>query len=258
MHTADSDTPRRRYRLRFSLFALFLLMTGACLLLSWWVQPRQCTVEAIFQVSSRPVVLLGEQTSLDAEEIRLFRRSQIGLFNSPFLIQAAIRDPAIAVLPIIATREDPVQWILDNLEVEFRDDSELLVLRMHGPEGAGDDLRLLVNALSKAYLEEVVLVDDRRRRLQRDALAKAYEDARRKLSAKTENLRSLKMELGVDDTADSAGITEDKFGFEVRQHEIDSLKDILRQVGLQLEIMDINSMAPPRVRKIQSAVVVAE
>ena len=152
MNTADPATPRRRYRLRFSLLALFLLMTAVCLLLAWFTQPRQCTVEALFQVDGGPLQLLSEPASIDAEEVHAFRQNKLEILKSQFVVNWLIRNPSNARLPVLASREDPVQWIIDNLEVSYDGHSEILTLRIRGPEDAGDQLQFIVDLVGAAPL----------------------------------------------------------------------------------------------------------
>jgi hypothetical protein len=248
MHAPESDPSRPANRLRFSLFALFLLMTTVCLLLAWWAQPRQCTVVSLFKVDATPVALIGGSAEIDAEEYRVFQQNQLEILKSPLVIQAAIRDPAIAALPAIATRDDPVQWIIQNLEAEILPNSEILSLRMHGPEAMSDDLRRIVDAVSRAYLNEVVFEEDRRKGVHRDALAKSLLKIQEQLKRKHEILNELKNE----------SVAENEIEIEMKTMEVDVLKNLSRQMYLGLEILDVDRRALPRIRQLQPATVAFE
>lgn len=248
MHAPESDPPRPANRLRFSLLALFLLMTAVCVLLAWWARPRQCRVEAQFLVASRPVVLLGEEKPLDAEEIETLRQNQLAYLKSPYVIMAAIRDPAVARLTVLASKDDPVQWIVDNLEAEFPGNTELLTIRMRGPAVTSDDLRKIVDAVSRAYLNEVVFEEDRRKDVHRDALAKSLLKIREQLKSKHELLDELKNE----------SVAENEIEIEMKTMEVDVLKNLSRQMYLELEILGVDRRALPRIRQLQPATVAFE
>ena len=46
----EAAAPRPKYRLRFSLLALFVFITLVCLALAWLVQPNRVVATALFEV----------------------------------------------------------------------------------------------------------------------------------------------------------------------------------------------------------------
>ena len=92
------------------------------------------------------------------------------------MLQTAVRDPDIASLSILADVPDPVEWLQDNLDVEFPQQGEILSISLTD-DAPAEDLVALVNAVAKAYEDEVVFVDQQRRLGTRDLLAKSLEEA---------------------------------------------------------------------------------
>ena len=246
MHAAidDSPPPNRRLRLRFSLLALLLFVTFVCVLLAWLVQPQLYVVEALYQVAAQPATLLGEQPRFDAREYELFCRTQIALLESDFVLQAALRDPAIAALPVVAAQADVVAWLADQLEAEYLLDSDVLAIRMRGTEGQTPDLRLLVDAVCRAYQNEVVFAEDQRRQVVRDAKAKSTAKLRQEITEKMEMLGQIKA-------------NSDTFSPEakVMEMELEVLFGIWQNLIRSVELHDVDAAAPPRIRPLQPATV---
>ena len=71
---------------------------------------------------------------------------------------------------MIAEQDEPVDWLLENLEVQFPQETEVLEISLDGDRP--DELWKVVNAVKQAYLDVVVNRD----RLQRmDRLEQAQE-----------------------------------------------------------------------------------
>lgn len=231
-------------RLRFSLFALFAFTTLVCLVLAWSAQPNKCVVESLFHLGATQPVLIGDSHStFDPQEFALYRKTQGDSIRSEFVIIAALRDPKIAALPVISSQTDQVSWVRDWLEVQSSDDSELLTIKMHCAEGAVNDCEQIINAISDAYLNEVVFAEEQRKTVQRDALQQSISKLQQELTKKISALKSNDSPAGASDAKDV-----------VKQTEIEATSDILRELLQKAATIDVNRLAPPRVRLIQKAI----
>lgn len=235
-------------RPRFSLFALFVFVTLACLVLAWLVQPVLVVATALFQVGSvSPALLNDGPPQFDEREFEIFRKMQITLLKSYFLLQAAIRDPAIASLPLLKSQTDPVEWLQKHLEVEFPQDGEVLAIKLRGTKEQANDLVQIVDAVAKAYKEEVILAAIQHRQAERDLKAKTVRKLREELVKIMHDLEQLNTEADgkIKDTADG----------KLRQMELDLLVEQWRALQRGVERDDIESQAPERVHQIQPAIV---
>ena len=154
----EASAPRSKYRLRFSLLALFLFVTLICLALAWLVLPKRVVATALFEVSSSERKLMGDQP-YDEREFEIVKKTQLAKLNSYYVLQAAVRNPGVAALPVFQNQPDPVVWLQENLEVDFPEDGEILAIRLRGPEARSNDLVLIVDAVAKAYVDEVIFAD---------------------------------------------------------------------------------------------------
>ncbi|MEX2093918.1 MAG: hypothetical protein WD971_14625 [Pirellulales bacterium] len=241
---ASADARPSRLAFRFSLFALFLFVTLICVLLAWWVQPRQYIVESMFHLAPAQPGLLGETSQpFDPQEFARFCQTHHDLIHTEMVIMSALRDPQIAALPMVRVHADPVAWLREEIEVETSDKTQLLSIRLLCPEGAVDDCRRIVDAISDAYLKEVVFDEEQRQLVLRDAVSRSVDSLREKLIAKISEVKSIGGNADERNAADK-----------VAQLEIEAMVETWRKLFLQLQILDLNSVAPDRVRLIQKAV----
>jgi hypothetical protein len=205
--------------------------------------------EALFQVGAEQPVLVGNGCPrFDASEYELFKKSQLALLKSDFLLQAALRDPAVASLRIVASETDPIQWLRDNLEVGFVDESDVLSISLRGSQRDEADLRHLADAVAKAYLNEVVYADRQRQLTSHDAMAKGIDNLRKELEDKMTQLEQ-----------EQAKSADSSVALKLDQAEVDVMLDLWRSLIRSLEVDDLNLRgAPDRVRQLQSAIIRSE
>jgi hypothetical protein len=240
--TPTSPPPPRKPIVRFSLLALLLFVTAACILLAWAVQPRKFVVEALFQISAAPPDVFGlNNSSFNEREFELLRHTQVEVMKSVYVLQAALRNPQIAALRVLKSQRDPITWLHEHLEVEWPKDSELLAIRLHCTEGEVPDSVLILNSVTSAYQNVVVFDKDQSHLVARDALVRSSSKLSQELESKLEELEAIKK--------------SGKDGAEVqsRQLDIDVLTTTYRKCATALREMDMEAEAPKRIRLIQPA-----
>jgi hypothetical protein len=241
----EATVPRSKLGLRFSLLALFLFVTLTCLALAWLVQPERIVATALFEIDRVESRLMGSQP-FDERELEIFKNTQLAKLKSYYVLQAAVRNPGIASLPLLAGQPDPVAWLQEHVEAEFIGDSELLAIRLRGPKSRAQDLTRLLDEVTKAYEDEVLYVDTQMRLRTRDLKAQSLKRLKDELVEKMQLLHDLK------EDADAAAASS--VDIQARQLEIDILTKIVRELSYSLEWYDIEANAPPRIKKVQPAV----
>jgi hypothetical protein len=202
------SAPFRPLRLRFSLLALFIFITLICLLLAWWVQPNRVVATALFRVSSdAPTLLGGESARPDQQNFEILKKTQLALLKSHVVLNSAVRKPGIASLSIFAGEGDPVDWLQENIIVEFPQDAEILSISIRGVSENATDLTRIVDAVAKAYIDEVIYKDRAMKLSQRDLLARSLENLNKEISDKWEVYLDIARESGRGD-----GDSGDSFG----------------------------------------------
>jgi beta-lactamase regulating signal transducer with metallopeptidase domain len=152
-------------------------------------------VTALIQISNDSANLLGRSSSEPSWKV--FSRTQAALLGSKFVLQLALRKPEIAKLPLVAAQENPLDWLDRRLGVGFIDDTEILRVTLTGNSAELDQLRQIVDAVVRTYMDEIVGTEGQRRLAVRDALAKSYQKISDEIRSKLEEHNSLATELGI-------------------------------------------------------------
>jgi succinoglycan biosynthesis transport protein ExoP len=135
----------------------------------------------------------------DTNEYDSYRKTQVTLIKSPFLMTSVLRRPGIAELETIReAEEDPVGWLTRSVQVTAPMESEVMQVRLRGQHAS--DLAKIVNAVTKAYLEDIVQKDRAETLARRDALEKKYKENMTELRERREMFNTLARTLGTRDS----------------------------------------------------------
>lgn len=157
----------------------------------------ECYVTALFRVSREQARLLEGSSSQSNAAWEVFCKTQIALLRSYFVLQAAVRDPEIAALPMIAAADDPVGFLARRLEVGFYPGSEILYVRMGCSRAEESDQAVkIVNAVAKAYEEEVLFKDRQRQLATTDLLARSHEKIKEEIRRRMEDYLEISQSAG--------------------------------------------------------------
>ena len=147
-----------RWRLRFSILALLIFVTLVSLVLTWFVQPRKVVATALFQVDSAAPhgSFKTDERAESGRDFAVLKQTQLALLKCNYLLTAAIRNPGVGSLPILATAKDPVGSLQSHLDVSFPENAEIISIQLRGTEAQSQDLVLIVDSIAKAYKDEVI------------------------------------------------------------------------------------------------------
>ena len=187
---------RRRWLLALCMGMVMAVTTAGTL---WILFPESSMAQALFSVSSQEQSILGNSTRSAGKDFDILQRTQLAYLKSYFVIQAALRTPGMESLGVLAGEPDKVQWLMDELSPYFQNNSEILSISLTGDSKYAEELRQLVNAVAKAYENEVVFKEDQRRGLLRDALARSLSKISEEIKSKLDEHNELAEELHVVD-----------------------------------------------------------
>ena len=131
------------------------------------------------------------------EEYQRFQKSQLIQLRSRFVINTALQQRGINELKMIREQAKPADWLAQNLQAQFLQESEVMHISLDGkyPE----ELARLVNAVTKTYIEEVAN-GDLKRRVERQKLLQKLSNAKfAELKNRRDALRTLAQRAGSDD-----------------------------------------------------------
>ncbi|TWT99926.1 Tyrosine-protein kinase YwqD [Botrimarina colliarenosi] len=174
---------RRRWLLATSM-GLLLATTVTGLL--YWLFPETNSASAQYDVSSSPLTLLERGPNVGKEDYEIYKNTQLAYIKSPLVLMTALgaNNGAISRLDMFDDVDDKVEWLRDELGVSFPSRGEIMEISMAGPHPK-EDLKQVVEAVSKAYYDEVIFRDAGERALPlqilRTSLRKISDQVRDKL-----------------------------------------------------------------------------
>lgn len=173
------------------------LLAAAAAIPTWLFLPRGYEAVAWLRVRDKSGML--STGGRDSAEYESYRKTQVQLIKSPFVLTSALRRPGVADLPTIREEEDPVGWLARYIQVTAPMESEVLQVRLRGENAA--DVTKIVNAVTTAYLEDIVNKERAERLGRRDALEKKYKENMSELRTRHETFNTLARTLGTRDSA---------------------------------------------------------
>ena len=78
------------------------------------------------------------------------------------MIESALKQDAVTKLASVRKQEDPIDWLSNQIKVDFPRGSEILRISVTGAYPP-KDLEMLVNAVTEAYMGEIVEQESRER-----------------------------------------------------------------------------------------------
>jgi len=182
---------RRRWVLALMMGALFSAATAVLLL---WLFPLSSSVAALVHIQEKQTDLMDENARrLSPKELKIFQETQLSLIKSQFVLQSALSRPNIAQLDAVVKEEpDPVVWLQEELQVGFY--GEMLSVRYDGEEDS-EEMKKVVDAVIKAYEDEVLGKERIRSSEMYDNLAELHQDLSEELREKIDKYQTLTKEL---------------------------------------------------------------
>jgi succinoglycan biosynthesis transport protein ExoP len=146
--------------------------------------------------------MFGSGLGRDNAEYEAYRKTQVQLIKSPLVLMAALRRPGIDSLGTLRDEEDKVGWLMRNVQVSAPMESEVLQVRLRGENAR--EITQIVNAVTNAYLNDVVNKERGERLRRRDTLEKKYKENMAEVRSRLEVYNNLAKTLGTTDSAEVA------------------------------------------------------
>jgi capsular exopolysaccharide synthesis family protein len=175
---------------------LGLFCAGLTAVVTWYVLPLpKYTATAMLEaaaVKGKIVFDLESSRSNPVTEYKLYQETQQKIITSPFVLAAALRDPKIARLSLVRNQLDPIDWLSRKITVAFT--GEILTISLGGNDP--EEITQLVNAVTNAYIREVVNAEHNERLDRHAKLKDSFNDYMEKLKDKRKKLQELALEAG--------------------------------------------------------------
>ncbi len=220
----DANTFLHALRRRWLLaICIGIVVAGAAGLVLFFQFPESSSATALFQVSNEQQSIAFD-VNRQSQNFDILKKTQLALLNSYFVLNSAIRDPGISSLSIFAGKGDPVEWLQENLRVDFPQQGEILSISLGG--SPPEDLVRLVDAVAKAYRDEVIYEEKQRRLTTRDLLARSLEGVNKEIERKWDEFIAIAKESGrpqaTEGDAETNLLLSDIGGLQKRRTDLES------------------------------------
>jgi hypothetical protein len=193
VHSHEPNRPRYRF-LALSLISFMgIAALAACV---WFFIPAGVEATALFQVARSTPTILGEESILPTDNYETFKKSQLAYLGSEYVLTAALRDRGIAALSTFAGVADPVNWLNEHLRVEYPQDGEILAISLAGPRSQAEELVRIVDAVAKAFRDEVIYEQKQSSLASRDLLARSLENINKEIARDFKDFLDIARESG--------------------------------------------------------------
>jgi capsular exopolysaccharide synthesis family protein len=181
---------RRRWALALLLSVTALSVAGVS---AWVAIPVKHTAETLLRVeATQPSLLFGSAEG--ANNFLNYQKAQTALVKSRLVLNAALRQPQVAQLPIFRSKSNPVEWLEKQLQADCKLAPEILRISMSGE--SPEDLKIVVDAVRVAYLQEIVDKEHNERQARLDRLKKLQAEYDQTLRDKRRSFRELAQTVG--------------------------------------------------------------
>jgi capsular exopolysaccharide synthesis family protein len=189
---------RRRQLLALGV-AILLAITGG--LAAFRFVPAKYKAQARLHVSAQPpkVSLLFQtvESQEGGADYRRYQSTQQQIISSAMVLNTALQDKKVSRYRMIREQIDPVGWLKDQLKVDFVSGSEIMEISLSGDDP--DEIAGVINAVKKAYMDEVVNFDKKLRSERHVKLRNIKERYAAALKEHRASLKDLAKKAGSDD-----------------------------------------------------------
>ncbi|TXT37453.1 MAG: capsular exopolysaccharide biosynthesis protein, partial [Planctomycetota bacterium] len=158
--------------------------------------PAPFTAFALLRVAAVEQRLVFK-TAEEVSDFQTYRRTQMALIKSRFVMNAALRKSNVAALSMVREQDFPVAWLEQAIQVDAHESPEILRISLTGDRP--NELAEIVNAVKDAYLEEVVNAERKLRIARLNDLERIFEQTEEKVRQKEGRVNNLAQELGTGD-----------------------------------------------------------
>jgi succinoglycan biosynthesis transport protein ExoP len=169
-----------KYRWVTVLFGGGFLAVGLAFA-AWSLLPSKYTTSSMIRVFSDEQVIHAKENVQGRNDFATYLKTQAGMIRSNFVLAAALRDPAVAALPMLREQPDPARFLEEQLLIEYQEGSEIIKISLSGDDPKA--IAMIVNAVQEAFFREVVGEEI----LRKKARLKQLEDAIGKMQDEVKN-----------------------------------------------------------------------
>lgn len=183
-----------RHRWILALTLGLLLAGGAAFATRAILPAPEYSAQSLLHVAGKPPHIIFK-TGESQANFATYQQTELTLLKSRQVLNAALRNESVVPLQLDQRHPDPVAWLEGKIQANYR--GEVLRIAMNGPNP--NEVAVLVNAVTEAYLNEHVNKSDKEKRDRHEQLKIIYTDYQGRLEKKRRELKALADQLGSSD-----------------------------------------------------------
>lgn len=200
---------------------------------------------ALYRVSATPLLILGDESPYE-EDFDVYRRTLVAYVTSPLVILSAISSRELAECGLLNEQENKIAWLQENLIAYYPRDGEILAIALPHPTAEKTDLLAIVNAVAKAYYDEVIFTERSRQALPLQVLKSSSRSLESRISA-------LQERIAPPETASvSTSLKSDELLHRPRRRQLRALLRVEQELLERISREEIMGQGPPRIGAIGS------
>jgi capsular exopolysaccharide synthesis family protein len=162
---------------------------------AWFASPAPTyTVRSTVHIASTQEALLPGVPARGGENFADLQKTQISILKSRAVLKEALDRPEVAALSMVPKQSDPIAWLVEKIQGDFTMGQEILSISMRGDKP--DEMVVLVNAVTKAALEEFADRAEKKRESKIKNLKLEKEEHERILEKNREILKAAAPKVG--------------------------------------------------------------
>ena len=256
--SAGGDVDKYMHSLRRNWLlgaVLGILASGPLAATAWFLFPVQYNAVEFVRIAQSQSTLVFETAETSGRsDYKGYKSTQKQLLLQPLSLSKALKDPEVAILPIVREQADPISWLQENLEVQFPDNSEMMNISLRLTDATS--AHKIAKSVVDVYMADVVEKERAERMLRVERLEKILVAAEDKARKKRGELSSLVDRLGTSDSntlnlAQQALLSQFSFlRTELSKVQFDILRaksELVAKTGGQINSDgNVENQAPPR------------
>ena len=191
---------RRRWKL--ALLGGLICSSLTAVAVYFFLPPSKYTTSAlVFVAASRPKEIFDTRESSIA--YATYQETQVTLAKSRKVIESALKQEGVTKLASVRKEEDPIDWLGREIKVDFPRGSEILRISMtssYPPK----DIEMLVNAVTEAYMGEIVEEESRERIARLERLRGLFDSLQKDLRKKRSEYKEIAESMGASNKQNAA------------------------------------------------------
>lgn len=202
------------------------------------------TAYMTFQVSASPYTLMTPVGS-DRSDFQMYRQRQSTAVRSRVVLNEALKKPEVANLPLLRERAEPLNWLENQVRVDFRMGPEFMRVTMEGDDE--EQLTAILQAIGTAYLDDVRNKESSLKRKEKQLVEKTLAAYTEELANQLRDIRNFEESVG--SAADPSVIAvKQKIADErlwMTQKQLFDIQSQIRRLDIDLKVAKARETASP-------------